>query len=251
MASTTTPRRWVRRTTNTGRFYIINAPYIFTTVWAVVKGWLDPVTTEKIQIIGSNSVAELGKQIPLENLPSLVGGKCECPGGCAMSDAGPWKTPEGEEIIKKVQEQKAQLKREYNQEGSGSVEAPNTAPGLPDGAGEHGAEAGGAAAGGVAAGGVAAGAAAGAASAPEASGDSSEKKQLEKETEQPETVIPASGAAGAEAPASATEAPAPTAEGLAPPLAHTADLAVPVQDSEALQLQSPSNGELAPPITQS
>lgn len=246
MASTTTPRRWVRRTTNTGRFYIINAPYIFTTVWAVVKGWLDPVTTEKIQIIGSNSVAELGKQIPLENLPSLVGGKCECPGGCAMSDAGPWKTPEGEEIIKKVQEQKAQLKREYNQEGSGSVEAPNTAPGLPDGAGEHGA-----AAGGVAAGGVAAGAAAGAASAPEASGDSSEKKQLEKETEQPETVIPASGAAGAEAPASATEAPAPTAEGLAPPLAHTADLAVPVQDSEALQLQSPSNGELAPPITQS
>lgn len=212
----------------------------------MVKGWLDPVTTEKIQIIGSNSVAELGKQIPLENLPSLVGGKCECPGGCAMSDAGPWKTPEGEEIIKKVQEQKAQLKREYNQEGSGSVEAPNTALGLPDGAGEHGA-----AAGGVAAGGVAAGAAAGAASAPEAFGDSSEKKQLEKETEQPETVIPASGAAGAEAPASATEAPAPTAEGLAPPLAHTADLAVPVQDSEALQLQSPSNGELAPPITQS
>lgn len=217
----------------------------------MVKGWLDPVTTEKIQIIGSNSVAELGKQIPLENLPSLVGGKCECPGGCAMSDAGPWKTPEGEEIIKKVQEQKAQLKREYNQEGTGSVEAPNMAPGLPDGAGEHGAEAGGAAAGGVAAGGVAAGAAAGAASAPEASGDSSEKKQLETETEQPETVIPASGAAGAEAPASTTEAPAPTAEGLAPPLAHTADLAVPVQDSEALQLQSPSNGELAPPITQS
>jgi hypothetical protein len=29
-------------------------------------------------------------QIPAENLPKQFGGKCECEGGCQLSDAGPW-----------------------------------------------------------------------------------------------------------------------------------------------------------------
>ncbi|KAI5827332.1 hypothetical protein K523DRAFT_322217 [Schizophyllum commune Tattone D] len=73
-----------------GKFYIINAPWAFTTVWAVIKGWLDPVTQEKIKILGSNYKAELIAQIGEENLPSELGGKCNCPGGCSLSDAGPW-----------------------------------------------------------------------------------------------------------------------------------------------------------------
>ena len=96
-----------------GRFYIINAPYIFTTVWAVVKAWLDPVTREKIQILGSNYIGELAKQIPMENIPSLIGGKCQCQGGCMMSDAGPWNTPKGEEIIRTRNEEKLRIKNEY------------------------------------------------------------------------------------------------------------------------------------------
>jgi len=99
-----------------GRFYIINAPYIFTTVWSVVKGWLDPVTREKIQILGSNFLSELSKQIPTENIPSIVGGSCQCPGGCLMSDAGPWNTPEGEEIIRNVRNKKQSLKLENSDE---------------------------------------------------------------------------------------------------------------------------------------
>jgi hypothetical protein len=77
-----------------GRLYIINAPWGFSTVWSMVKGWLDPVTVQKIHILGSGYQKELLAQIPAENLPKQFGGTCECPGGCELSDAGPWKEPE-------------------------------------------------------------------------------------------------------------------------------------------------------------
>lgn len=73
-----------------GKFYIINAPWSFSAVWAVIKPWLDPVTVEKIDILGSGYKETLLKQVPAENLPKEFGGKCACVGGCSMSDAGPW-----------------------------------------------------------------------------------------------------------------------------------------------------------------
>lgn len=73
-----------------GKLYMINAPWGFSTVWGVVKGWLDPVTVSKINILGSGYQKELLAQIPAENLPKSLGGKCECQGGCELSDAGPW-----------------------------------------------------------------------------------------------------------------------------------------------------------------
>jgi hypothetical protein len=73
-----------------GKFYIINAPWGFSTVWALIKGWLDPVTVQKIDIIGSSYKDKLLAQIPAENLPKEFGGKCACAGGCSMSNAGPW-----------------------------------------------------------------------------------------------------------------------------------------------------------------
>jgi hypothetical protein len=42
-------------------------------------------------VLGSKYQTELLSQIPGENLPKAFGGKCECEGGCEMSDAGPWK----------------------------------------------------------------------------------------------------------------------------------------------------------------
>ena len=77
-----------------GKLYIINAPWGFSTVWSVVKGWLDPVTVQKIHILGGGYKAELLKQIPQDSLPKAFGGICECPGGCENSDAGPWREPE-------------------------------------------------------------------------------------------------------------------------------------------------------------
>ncbi len=73
-----------------GKFYIINAPWAFSTVWRFIKPWLDEVTVSKVDIIGSDYKAKLLAQIPKESLPKEFGGSCECPGGCSLSDAGPW-----------------------------------------------------------------------------------------------------------------------------------------------------------------
>ncbi|KDN46651.1 putative SEC14-phosphatidylinositol/phosphatidylcholine transfer protein [Tilletiaria anomala UBC 951] len=101
-----------------GKFYIVNAPYIFTTVWSVVKGWLDPVTVEKIKILGSGFEKELMEQIPPENLPSSLGGKCNCPGGCSLSNAGPWNTEKGKEIIEQVRREEASKKATHERQKS-------------------------------------------------------------------------------------------------------------------------------------
>ena len=37
-----------------GKLTIINAPFIFTGIYAVVKGWIDEKTRRKISILGSN-----------------------------------------------------------------------------------------------------------------------------------------------------------------------------------------------------
>jgi CRAL/TRIO domain len=79
-----------------GKFYIINAPYLFSGVWSAIKPWLDSVTVAKIQISSTGHQVELLKQIPEENLPkgdkkTGYGGTCTCEGGCSLSDAGPWK----------------------------------------------------------------------------------------------------------------------------------------------------------------
>jgi hypothetical protein len=77
-----------------GKLYLINAPWGFSTVFGVVKGWLDPITVEKIHVLGGGYQKELLAQVPAENLPTIFGGTCDCPGGCALSDEGPWRDPE-------------------------------------------------------------------------------------------------------------------------------------------------------------
>ena len=62
-------------------------------MWSVIKLWLDPVTVEKISILGSSYQSTLLQQIPADNLPSNFGGNCRCPGGCELSDEGPWQDP--------------------------------------------------------------------------------------------------------------------------------------------------------------
>ncbi|RKF62850.1 Sec14 cytosolic factor [Erysiphe neolycopersici] len=76
-----------------GRLYIINAPWGFSGAFSIVKSLLDPVTVEKIHILGSGYQKELLAQIPIENLPKVFGGRCECVGGCHLSDQGPWTDP--------------------------------------------------------------------------------------------------------------------------------------------------------------
>lgn len=77
-----------------GKFYIINAPWGFSTVWRLVSPFLDAVTVAKIKIYSATEstwATALKEQIPLENLPGEYFGICSCEGGCANSNAGPWK----------------------------------------------------------------------------------------------------------------------------------------------------------------
>ncbi|KAK5172886.1 cytosolic factor, phosphatidylinositol/phosphatidylcholine transfer protein [Saxophila tyrrhenica] len=76
-----------------GKLYVINAPWGFSGVFSVVKKFLDPVTVAKIHVLGAGYQKELLEQVPAENLPKEYGGKCECPGGCQLSDNGPWRDP--------------------------------------------------------------------------------------------------------------------------------------------------------------
>ena len=73
-----------------GKLYLINAPWGFASVFNVVKGFLDPVTVNKIHVLGSSYQHELLEQVPQENLPKQFGGTCDCKDSCALSDEGPW-----------------------------------------------------------------------------------------------------------------------------------------------------------------
>lgn len=66
------------------------APYLFSTVWSLVKPWLDEATVRKIHILGKGYKTELANYIDTSALPTDLGGKCSCGGGCMNSDAGPW-----------------------------------------------------------------------------------------------------------------------------------------------------------------
>lgn len=114
-----------------GKFYLINAPWGFSSVFSVVKGFLDPVTVQKIHVLGSGYHKELLGQIPKENLPKLFGGTCDCEGGCAFSDAGPWQDPQWAKPPKWAQDGKsttienaASSGVETHQPGGGSKAAP-------------------------------------------------------------------------------------------------------------------------------
>lgn len=63
-----------------GDLYIINAPWIFHPLWALIKPWLDPVSKQKFHILGSNFREKLLEVIDAESLPVEYGGKCCCEG---------------------------------------------------------------------------------------------------------------------------------------------------------------------------
>ncbi|CAO1618315.1 unnamed protein product [Sympodiomycopsis kandeliae] len=74
-----------------GRVQIINAPWLFSTIWGYIKGWLPPATVDKIDIQGSDYKNTLLKFVEPQDLPKQMGGTCQCAQGCALSDEGPWK----------------------------------------------------------------------------------------------------------------------------------------------------------------
>lgn len=73
-----------------GVMFLINAPTLFTTIWAIIKGWLDENTVRKIHVLGSNYQKVLLEHIDEENLPVMFGGKSPMSDNGFINDIGPW-----------------------------------------------------------------------------------------------------------------------------------------------------------------
>ena len=111
-----------------GKLYIINVPWSFSTVFSVIKGFLDPVMVAKISVLGSDYKIELLAQIHAQNLPKFLGGACDCQGGCVFSDLGPWRNPEH------CKPAKWGLERQQEH----GIERSTTSSGVPEESGESG-----------------------------------------------------------------------------------------------------------------
>jgi len=75
-----------------GQMFIVNAPMLFTGVWAMIKPWIDEKTRNKIKIVGSKYEKELFAVIDPENLPDFLGGKVPVSeyGAYLEKEQGPW-----------------------------------------------------------------------------------------------------------------------------------------------------------------
>ena len=75
---------------NLSKMFVINANTLFSTLWNLVKNFIDEKTQKKIYVYKDDYLKHLLETIPIENLPKFLGGTCECKEGCMNSNAGIW-----------------------------------------------------------------------------------------------------------------------------------------------------------------
>jgi hypothetical protein len=77
-----------------GNMFIVNTPLLFSGAYAMIKPWLDKRTKDKISTHGKKFHSKLFELVDPDDLPSFLGGNCNCEQGCLNSDLGPW-NPQG------------------------------------------------------------------------------------------------------------------------------------------------------------
>lgn len=70
-----------------GQLMIVNAPWVFTGIWAVVKTFLDEKTRKKIMLVGGSYKKELLKYVDEDQLADFLGGKNTAK---LIDNKGPW-----------------------------------------------------------------------------------------------------------------------------------------------------------------
>ena len=67
---------------------VVNAPWGFSSIYAICKSFLDEKTRQRVSIIGANPYQEICKHINEEHIPDFLGGPNTTP---LIQDDGPWK----------------------------------------------------------------------------------------------------------------------------------------------------------------
>lgn len=130
-----------------GRMFIVNAPMLFSGAWSTIKGFVDEKTRNKISIVGSKFAPQLLECIDAANLPTFLGGTCDCQNGCLNRNPGPWNpenypiddtgaliVPKSLEVeeVKRVIPQELVEAAESSSEEEQVVEQTDAPPSLPD-----------------------------------------------------------------------------------------------------------------------
>jgi hypothetical protein len=55
--------------------YMVNTPWVFTSIWYIIKGWVAAKTVAKVSLLGGSFMEELLEEVDEENIPVLIGGK--------------------------------------------------------------------------------------------------------------------------------------------------------------------------------
>lgn len=66
------------------RYFLVNAPVLLRSVWSVIASWLDPISLDRVRVLGDarsdpSVAAELRAAVPPDVLPEYVGGEAR---GC-------------------------------------------------------------------------------------------------------------------------------------------------------------------------
>eukprot|EP00457_Paulinella_chromatophora_P006858 gb/GEZN01006878.1/.p1 GENE.gb/GEZN01006878.1/~~gb/GEZN01006878.1/.p1 ORF type:complete len:421 (-),score=69.43 gb/GEZN01006878.1/:345-1586(-) len=67
-----------------GALYYVNVPWIFSSVFALVKPLLAPATLEKLKFCSGPADEELSKYMPKDVVPKFLGGQCQCGKCCPV-----------------------------------------------------------------------------------------------------------------------------------------------------------------------
>jgi len=61
------------------KLFIINAPWAFRAIWAIVSNFVDPITYQKVNVLGASYLDEMLKILNKNEIPKKYGGTCERP----------------------------------------------------------------------------------------------------------------------------------------------------------------------------
>jgi len=60
------------------KLFLINCPFVFRMMWAIIRPWLHPLTASRIEILGGSYLPKLQELCDDDQIPVYLGGACKC-----------------------------------------------------------------------------------------------------------------------------------------------------------------------------